>query len=106
MSTEPSRTATMVLAALAGSAENALFAAQVRAAAGLDNTRFETTLADLEKQGRIVVTHHSAPDRHLAGDWRTVGLVHTGASPARAAEAARRYFDRWLRQFLQHHRCT
>ncbi len=104
--TGPSRAARTVLAALSDSAEGTLFAPQVRALTDLADRSFEAAVAELDDRGQVVVERHHAPDPHLHGDWRSLSLVRPRESRAEAAAAGRAYFDRWVRQFLQQHRCT
>lgn len=101
-----SRAASMVLALLSDSAEGTLFAPQARALTGLADPTFETAVAELDDRGQIVVERHHAPDPHLQGDWRSLSLVRPGKSRAEAVAAGRAHADRWVRQFLQQHRCT
>lgn len=104
--TYPSRGASMLLTALSDSADSTLFAPQARALTGLDDRTFEAAVAALDDRGQIVVERHHAPDPHLQGDWRSLSLVRPGKSRAEAAAAGRAYADRWVREFLQQHRCT
>ncbi|WP_405863729.1 hypothetical protein [Streptomyces sp. NBC_00005] len=104
--TGPSRAVNMVLTALSDSVEGTLFAPQARALTGLDDRTFEAAVAELDECGQIVVERHHAPDPHLQGDWRSLSLVRPGKRRAQAAAAGRAHFDRWVREFLQQHRCT
>ncbi|MER5436611.1 hypothetical protein [Streptomyces sp. NPDC002588] len=104
--TGPSRVASMVLTALVDSGAGTLFAPQARALTGLDDRSFEAAVAELDDRGQIVVERHHAPDPHLQGDWRSLSLLRPGLARAEAAAAGRACFDRWVREFLQQHRCT
>lgn len=94
-----------LLAVLAASDDTTLFASQLHARHGCAAASFEAAIAELEARGHIVVQRH-VPGPHFAGDFRSVSLVCEGRDAADAASAGRAFFDRWLRQSLQHHRCA
>ncbi len=104
--TGPSAAARMVLRVLSDSVEGTLFAPQARVLTGLTDQVFEAAVAELDDRGRVVVERHHAPDPHLHGDWRSLSLVRPRQTRAEAAAAGRACFDRWVRAFLQQHRCT
>lgn len=95
-----------ILAMLADAQDQTLFAPQVRASVAMNDESFEAAITTLEAQHQIVIEAHSAPDPHLPGDWRSISLVTDVRSTAAAADAGRAYFNRWVREFLQQHRCT
>lgn len=76
-----------------------LFAHELSALTGLDETRLDQALADAP----VVIRTHPAPDPHLPGPLRVVSSAADG--DGEAARRAEQYWARWLRSFLQSHRC-
>lgn len=74
----------------------------------VDVRRLDAALAALERDGRVAVLAHPAPDVHLEGtDLRTVGLADDASSAARerARRAADAHWEDVIRTFLASHRC-
>lgn len=96
-----------ILAELARAPRPALFATElaVRAAsAGVGG--FATALDGLRGAGRVLVTQHAPPDRHLAGsDLRIVAGPLPEVERADAEQAAEALWREWVTEFTAGHRC-
>jgi hypothetical protein len=66
----------------------------------------EEALRTLDRQGRVLVADHAAPDVHLeSADLRIVAFVPESDGEQAATRAAEALWESWLRVFLATHRC-
>lgn len=69
----------------------------------------EQALADLEKDGAVIVRDHFCADPHLAGaDLRVAAWIEAGAADDPQLSAIRRIdetWNKWLTEYLANHRC-
>ena len=95
-----------ILAELARAPRPALFATELttRDEGGADC--FAAALAGLRGAGRVLVTQHAPPDRHLAGsDLRIVAGPLPEVERADAEQAAEALWREWVTEFTAGHRC-
>ena len=75
----------------------------------IDSPALDQALADLEKEGKVIVRDHFCADPHLAGaDLRVAALLETGAGDDPQLSAIRRIdetWNKWLTEYLANHRC-
>ena len=79
-------------------------ASALRATAG--SPEIEDALRSLDRDGKVVVADHAAPDVHLeSADLRIVAYVPENEGEPAATRAAEALWESWLRAFLATHRC-
>lgn len=97
-----------ILKALGRRGHHAAFVTEVAASLRPrpDTTQIEDALADLHRNGLVLITDHPAPDVHLASmDLRIVAEIRVEDSEANATVATEQLWDEWLRAFFSTHRC-
>jgi hypothetical protein len=95
-----------ILTALSRSPRPALFATELAVTTGEADAGFAQALAELRGAGRVLVTEHPPPDRHLAGsDLRIVAGPVPEVGRASAEEAAEALWREWVTEFAAGHRC-
>lgn len=92
--------------------KKARFVTEVYAAMGrlsIDTKQTDRALAELEREGLVMMRDHFCADPHLVGvDFRIVALVQSiegmdaQLSAIRTIDAA---WDKWLSEYLANHRC-
>ena len=97
-----------ILQALRRREPRAAFVAEVastlRAAPGSSDV--EEALRLLDREGKVLVADHAAPDVHLeSADLRIVAYVPEDDGEQAATSAAEALWESWLRAFLATHRC-
>jgi hypothetical protein len=66
----------------------------------------EDAIRSLDREGRVLVADHAAPDVHLeSADLRIVAFVPETDGEETATRAAELLWESWLRAFLATHRC-
>jgi hypothetical protein len=66
----------------------------------------EEALRALDREGKVLVADHAAPDVHLeSADLRIVAYVPGADGEQAATRAAEALWESWLRAFLATHRC-
>ena len=79
-------------------------ASTLRATPG--SSEVEEAIRVLDREGRILVADHAAPDVHLElADLRIVAYVPEDDGESAATQAAEALWESWLRAFLATHRC-
>jgi hypothetical protein len=84
-----------------------LYAALEKSRIGAAET--DQALAELERNGAVMMRDHFCADPHLAGvDLRVVTVVESGAGEDPQLGAIRRIdgaWNKWLSEYLANHRC-
>ena len=84
-----------------------LYAAMSRLTVGREAT--DRALAELEREGTVMVRDHFCADPHLAGvDLRIVALVESSDNTDAQLSAIRGIdatWNKWLSEYLANHRC-
>jgi hypothetical protein len=96
-----------ILTALAESPRPAMFVTELALAASPgDGESFGAALAQLRRQGQVLLADHPPPDRHLTGsDLRIVAGPLDTVPRATAEQEAEMLWREWLTEFTSTHRC-
>lgn len=97
-----------ILQALQRREPRAAFVAEVASTltAATGSSDVEEAIRALDRDGKVVVADHAAPDVHLeSADLRIVAYVPENDGEQAATRAAEALWESWLRAFLATHRC-
>jgi hypothetical protein len=97
-----------ILQALRRREPRAAFVAEVASSLNVSpgSTQVEEAIRALDREGRVLVADHAAPDVHLeSADLRILAFVPEADGEPAATKAAEALWESWLRAFLATHRC-